>query len=300
MTQHTNRLILKFRPYIWARTILYEYFCMSWATRIAAENTRHPPLAARLVGESFELSIKVLHILCQGPGKELKYGHSLKTIVGDIPALEHILGKLWGSDFDYVLNIMEGECNPSQVRYGASGGNSKRGIKIIPSGYAETKDVWTSTTVKLYEELMLSLGQAIWSNYPEGDRDGNPVERRIKITPSTGTQENPRPASVEEEIALQEEMFDPKVWAYILKAESTGMEIPYWGIIPMGRLNDPEETEYYVRARVSANMVVDVKVTKNDDGLSLGHYRITGQEDGEFRLMIYAGHAMLPYRGEYI
>ena len=72
MAPTINGLILEFRPWIWARTTLYEYYCMSWATRLAAEYTRHPPLAARLVGESFELAVKVLHILIQGPGEGIE------------------------------------------------------------------------------------------------------------------------------------------------------------------------------------------------------------------------------------
>ena len=298
MTQRTNGLILKFRPWIWARTTVYEYFCMSWATRVAAETTSHSPLAARLVGESFELAIKVLNILSRGPENKLKYGHSLTAIIGDIPILEQMLRKLWDRDLDYVLSIVDGECNPSQVRYGSSGGNSRKGAKILPSGYAETADVWTSTTLKLYEELMLSLGRAIWSNYPEGDRNGNPVERHISISPATGTMDNPRPMSVEEETAMgKNRTWDHTVWAFILKAESTGLEVPYWGVIPMERLNDPEEEEYYVRARVSANMVIDVEVNKKAKGFSVGGCRIAGQEDGEFRLVIHTAQAVMPYRG---
>ena len=67
MTLRTARPILKFRPGIWARTTLYEYFCMSWATRVSAERTNYPPLASRLVDESFELAVKALHRLTQGP-----------------------------------------------------------------------------------------------------------------------------------------------------------------------------------------------------------------------------------------
>ncbi len=102
MRPMTNKLTLAFRPWIWARTTLYEYYCMSWATRVAAETTRHPPLAARLVGESFELAIKALHILIQGPEKELKFGHKLSELLSDVPTMEGILRKLWGKDLDYV------------------------------------------------------------------------------------------------------------------------------------------------------------------------------------------------------
>ena len=123
---------------------------MSWATRLAAEYTRHPPLAARLVGESFELAVKVLHILIQGPAKELKFGHNLSALLGDVPSMERMLRTLWGRDLDYVIDIMDGECDPSQVRYGAGGGKANKGDRMIPSGYAETSKVWTSTTLTLY------------------------------------------------------------------------------------------------------------------------------------------------------
>ena len=127
MTPTPARPILEFRPWAtWARTILYEYYCMSWATRIAAERTTHPPLAARLVGESFELAFKLLHILSQGPEQELKFGHSLGALIRHTQPLERLLKNLWGGDLDYVIDILDGECSPSQVRYGAGGGKSKQ------------------------------------------------------------------------------------------------------------------------------------------------------------------------------
>ena len=81
----TKGRILKFRPWLWGRTTLYEYFRMSRAARAAAERTDHAPLAARLVGESFELAIKALHIPSRGPGQDLKFGHRLSAILGDMP-----------------------------------------------------------------------------------------------------------------------------------------------------------------------------------------------------------------------
>ena len=188
----TQRLILRYRLWVWARTTLYEYFCMSWAARVAAEGTGHAPLAARLVGESFEFAIKALHILSQGPGQDLRFGHSLSAILGDIPLLERLLRELWGGDLDHVVDIVDGECNPSQVRYGAGAGKATRGNNVIPSGYAETPSVWTSTTLTLYEELMSSLGQAIWSNHPQGDRFGNPVNRRFELISSDVRNEAPK------------------------------------------------------------------------------------------------------------
>ena len=302
MDRRRDELILKFRPWIWARTTLYEYFCMSWATRVAAETTNHSPLAARLVGESFELGVKVLNILSRGPGQKLKHGHSLAGVLGDIPILEQMLMELWGSDLDHVLSIMDGECNPSQVRYGASGGSMRKGSEILPSGYAETADIWTSTTRQLYEELMLSLGRAIWSNYPQGDRNGNPVRRHIGIAPAIGTMDNPRSMSEKEEASLQERlgMWDPTILALLVKAESPGVEVPYWGIIPFERLNDPDESVYYVRARVSANMTIDVEVKRSTNGFSVGGCRVSGREDGEFRLALHTAIAVLPNRGDHI
>lgn len=301
MTQRTERLILKFRPWIWARTTLYEYFCMSWATRVAAERTDHSPLTARLVGESFELAVKVLHTLIQGPMGELKFGHSLSELLGDVPPLERMLRDLWGTDLDFVIEIMDGECNPSQVRYGAGGGRATKVGRVIPSGYAETSDVWTSSTLTLYEELMSTLGRALWSNYPDGDRYGEPVKRRIELAPAIGTPEDPRKMTREEEATLQRERTDPTIWAFILKAvneEGTAPSVPFWGIIPMERLNDPDGTKFFVRARVSLNMVADVEVTKNEDGFSVGGVRIAGHDHGTYHLAIYSALAVLPDRGE--
>ena len=273
---------------------------MSWATRIAAERTTHAPLAARLVGESFELAFKVLHALSQGPERELKVGHNLGELIRHMGPLERLLRNLWGGDLDYVIDILDGECSPSQVRYGAGGGKSNKRNRIVPSGYAETSGVWTSTTLTLYEELMSSLGQAIWSNYPEGDRNGRPVVRRLEMVPAKAGPEGPRPFGAEEETALQKEMMDPTIWALILKAVNTdpaAPEVPYWGIIPLQRLTHPAHTSFYVRARVSASMVADVEVTKTNDGSSVCSCRIGGRETGSYRLAIHSALAVLPNRG---
>ena len=275
---------------------------MSWAARVAAEHTTHPPLAARLVGESFELAVKALQILTQGPDRELKFGHSLSALLGDSPPLEQLLRTLWANDLNYVVDLMDGECNPSQVRYGAGAGMSSKEENVIPSGYAETPDVWTSATLTLYEELMSSLGQAIWSNYPQGDRYGHPVNRRLKLTPVRGTPADARHISEPEEAALQPNAtVDSTIWGFILGAfddQADERHLPYWGIIPMDRLNDPDGKTFYVRARVSANMVADVQVTKRAGGFSVGAVRIGGHEEGAFRLSIHSALAVLPDRGE--
>ena len=173
---------------------------------------------------------------------------------------------------------------------------------VIPSGYAETPDVWTSTTLTLYEELMSSLGQAIWSNYPQGDRYGNPVVRHFELIPASETSANPSPVSAAEEAALQTKAtLDPTVWAFLLRAvdeQPGGESAPYWGIIPTDRLNDPDGTTFYVRARVSANMVADVAVTKSAGGFSVGAVRIAGREDGTYGLTIHSALAVLPDWGE--
>ena len=297
-----TKRILRFRPWIWGRTTLYEYFCMSWAARVAAERTVHPPLAARLVGESFELAIKALHILSRGPGLDLKFGHSLSVILGDVPKLERLLRDLWGDDLDHVVDLMDGECNPSQVRYGAGAGKATKGTKVIPSGHAEAPTVWTSTTLTLYEELMSSLGQAIWSNYPLGDRHGSPVNRRFELSLAVGTPANPRRMSAAEEAALQTKATsDPTIWAFLLMAvdeQAGGTPASYWGVIPTDRLNDPDGTKFYVRARVSPNMVADVEVTKGARGFSVGGARIAGREGGAYRLTIHSALAVMPDRGE--
>lgn len=272
---------------------------MSWATRVAAETTSHPPLAARLVGESFELAIKVLNILVRGPGEKLKYGHSLTETLRDVPALEQLLRRLWGSDLEYVLSIVDEECHPPQVRYGASAGRPSREARILPSGYAETADVWTTTTLTLYEELMSSLGRAVWSNYPEGDRNGNAVNRKITLNLSVRSPHGSREMSADEEAALEEKAaLDPTVWGSILKAEGNGIDIPYWGIIPFERLQDSEGTQFFVRARVSGRMVIDVEVTKHATGFDVGGFRVSGQENAELKVALYTAVAVMPHRGE--
>ena len=148
---------------------------------------------------------------------------------------------------------------------------------------------------------MATLGRALWSNYPNGDRHGDPVKRHIELVPIQGTPENPRPMTRQEEAVLQQERIDPTIWAFILKAvneEDSLPGVPYWGIIPMERLNDPDGTKFFVRARVSPAMVADVEVIKKAGGFSVGGVRIAGREDGAYRLAIYSALAVLPDRGE--
>ena len=105
--------------------------------------------------------------------------------------------------------------------------------------------------------------------------------------------------STEEEIALQEQMLDPTIWALILKAEgahNAARDVPYWGIIPFERLSDPIGTKFYVRARVSSSMTADVEVTKDRGGFSVGPVRIAGREEGQYRLTIHSALAVLPHR----
>ena len=108
--------------------------------------------------------------------------------------------------------------------------------------------------------------------------------------------------SAAEEASLQTDATaDPTIWAYILGAfddQPGETPVPYWGIIPMDRLNDPDDTTFYVRARVSANMVADVQVTKRAGGFSVGAVRIAGHEEGAYRLSIHSALAVLPDRGQ--
>lgn len=62
----------------------------------------------------------------------------------------------------------------------------------------------------------------------------------------------PAEVTLEEEAALQKNRTDPTIWAYLLRAaneEDAAPDVPYWGIIPMGRQNDPAGTKFYVRGR---------------------------------------------------
>ena len=81
------------------------------------------------------------------------------------------------------------------------------------------------------------------------------------------------------------------------KVDSTTSRVPYWGIIPLERLNDPAGTMFYVRARVSPNIVADVEVTREARGFSIGSCRIAGREDGQYRLYKHSALAVMPHRG---
>ena len=83
----------------------------------------------------------------------------------------------------------------------------------------------------------------------------------------------------------------------MLKARSSNnRKIPYWGIIPLDRFQDAVGTKFFVRARVSQTMVLDVEVTTRAAGIEVGRVRIVGQTDSQLHLAIYSALAVMPDR----
>ena len=288
-----GRYVLQFRPWIRSRTTLYEYFNNSWACRVAAEQTRHSPLAARLVGESFELALKMFLILARGPNATLTFTHSVREILEAEPSFGSLLRNLWKDDIDYVLDIIDEDLRPAELRYGAAAGRIDSNSKLIPSGWSCDPGVWTETTKQFYEELMWSLGNAVWENYPLGDRKGEPIIRQIQLTPIIA---DPGPEST----SLREEKqvgFDNNVWGMLLIAEKDGEESVYWGVVPLERWPSTKNQEYFVRSRISRTAVADVRVKIVRGQITIGQVRIKGLHEEGWRLTLHSALAVMPSRG---
>ena len=292
-TTGRTRYVLQFRSWVWSRTTLYEYFSNSWACRVAAEQTKHSPLAARLVGESFELALKMFLILARGPNASLVLTHSVRKILDEELSLGSILRNLWKDDIDYVLDIIDEDLRPAELRYGAAAGRIDANSRLIPSGWSHDPGVWTETTSQFYEELMWSLGNAIWENYPPGDRNGAPIRRNVQLTPIVA---NPRSQS---SLPREEKQvgFDNTVWAMLLIAEKDGEKSDYWGIVPLERWPWTKKQEYFVRSRISRTAVADVRVEIVRGQMMIGKVRIRGLHEEGWKLTLHSALAVMPNRG---
>ena len=269
---------LHFHPWIVKRTILHDYLSRSWGMFDAAERTEQSGVAAMLTGLSFELAIKALLVLV---GDEPSDGHKIAESLNRVPELRILLEKLWDADLDFLIQFVDEDINSSQMRYGAAGSHKQKRTELIAAATAHKSATWTAAVSELYEELMCSIGAAIWENYPEEDREGRKVRRRIKMYPlfKAGAPTVVYPH------------YHPSLYGLTLLAEVNGFETEYGATIPIEGMN--KDGRYWVRVRIGKDTAVDQLVEQRDRKLSLSEFRWIGQPIEGVRFKLYEARSTL-------
>lgn len=274
-----NDTYLRFRPWIVKRTTLHEYVSRSWGMFDAAEYTSQSGVAAMLTGLSFELAIKALLVLV---GREPDPTHKIAECLDLIPELRDLLQRLWGADLEFVVQLIDEDINSSQMRYGSAGSHKDESTKLIAAATAHDAKTWTLEVTELYEELMQSIGAAIWENYPKGDRSGQEIRRRFEVEPvfSSGTPHDAYPG------------LNSSVFGLLLLAERHGVETEYGAIIPIdGRRKDGT---YRVRVRIDRDTAVDQEVVQQGGRSTLTGFRWIGRPAEGVQLKLYEARSTLP------
>ncbi len=269
---------LHFHPWIVKRTMLHEYFSRSWGMFHAAEHTDQSGVAAMLIGLSFELAIKALLVLV---GRERRDTHKIAECLNMVPELRTLLEELWGSDLDFLIQFVDEDINSSQMRYGSAGSRKDQSTKLIAATIAHKATDWTADLRELYEELMCSIGAAIWENYPEEDRQGRRVQRRIKLYPVFGTK-TPKPVYAHYKTSL---------FGLILLAEINGIDTDYGAIVPIEGME--KDGTYWVRVRVGKGTAVDQQVIQQGRFRSLAAFKWIGEPVGGVRLRLHEARSTL-------
>ena len=265
--------ILHFHPWIVKRTLLHEYFSRSWGMFDAAERTEESGVAAMLTGLSFELAIKALVVLV---GQEPPKGkHEIAKSLAKIPELRSLLEELWDRDLDFLIQFIDEDINSSQMRYGAAGSYKQKGTELIAAATAHESTTWTAAVSELYEEIMCSIGATIWENYPEEDRNGQKVQRRIKMHPifKAGTPKDVYPH------------YKTSVYGLTLLAEINGIETEYGATIPIEGMS--KDGSYSVRVRIGKDTAVDQLVVQRSGLQSLSGFKWIGQPVDGVRFKLY-------------
>ncbi len=276
---------LNFHPWIVRRTHLYEYFSRSWGMFAAAESSKNSATAAMLVGLSFELALKTLLVICTPRTEFPPNTHRISGCLGEIPQLKKLLQDLWGEDLDFVVQFVDEDINSSQIRYGAAGSKRDKETRLVAATFAEKPSYWADSVRELYEELMGSIGAAIWENYPKTDKNGKEFHRRFEISPAL------KPG-----IAVPPDMYPGigrEVFGYFVGAKRRGIDTESGAIIPMeGR---SEEGEFWVRIRIEKDTAVDQKLTQiKGKGLRLeGQCRWVGQPVDGVSLHVFQMRSIL-------
>lgn len=244
----------------------------------AAERTEQSGVAAMLTGLSFELAIKALLALV---GRERRNTHKIAECLNMVPELRPLLEKLWGSDLEFLIQFVDEDINSSQMRYGAAGSYRDKSTKLIAAMTADKPMTWTEAVRELYEELMCSIGAAIWENYPEEDRRGQEIRRRFKTYPEF---QGEAPEDVYP-------ICHKSVFGLLLMAKVNGVDSDYGAIIPIEGMK--KDGVYWVRVRVGKDTAVDQQIVQEGNSRSLSAVRWIGKPVEGVRLSLYEARSTL-------
>ena len=244
----------------------------------AAEHTSQSGVAATLTGLSFELAIKALLVLV---GREPEPTHKIAECLELIPELQDVLRQLWGTDLEFVVQLIDEDINSSQMRYGAAGSRKDRSTKLIAAATAQNAKTWTLEVSELYEELMHSVGSAIWENYPREDRSGQEVRRRFRLGAVflPGTRYEAYPS------------FNSSMFGLLLLAERHGVDTEFGAIIPIDGMR--KDGTYRVRVRIGRDTAVDQEVVQQRGDLTLAGFRWVGTPVEGVRLRLHEARSTL-------
>ena len=184
------------------------------------------------------------------------------------------MANLWGKDFDFMIQMVDEDINTSKMRYGAAGSYVGKKTNLIAAAAARQAETWTNEIAELYRELMSSLGEGIWENYPE---DGKAI-RRISMYP-VFEGEPPREGVYPN--------FPRSLFGFALQPEVNGIETEYYAVIPVERLPSRGSENYWVRVRIDKDTAVDQQVLQTRTGLVLSSFRLIGRPVDELRLHLY-------------
>ena len=258
--------------------MLHEYFFLSRSMFQAARSTRNSSLAARLAGESIELAIKALIVLV---GKEPSNTHKIGDCLSEIPELQSLMADLWGKDFDFMIQMVDEDVNTPQMRYGAAGSYIDKKTKLIAAATAEEPTIWTDWTSKLYQELMWSLHEAIWENYPERDTE---VVKKLNFRPIYKSELHSKVAYPNRSKSFM---------GMVLQPEINGIETEFSAFIPIERISSTGKQDYFVRVRISKETAVDQQVIDAPTGLTLKGFRWIGRPIEGVRLKLYEARSRI-------
>lgn len=202
-----------------------------------------------------------------------------------------MLRALWRDDLDFVVRLVDQDINSSQIRYGSGGGRKSKKTGLLASAFATDASTWTRWTVEFYEELMGSLGTAIWRNYPRTDRQGRELQNWVEIHPSyAGLNEEESKAKSQDQPSVHPG-FKDSVFGFLLFANRDGERTETGSIVPLGR-TAPEE--YWMRVRIADDTAADVLVVQTEDAMSLtNRFRWVGRPLSNVHFELYEARSVL-------
>ena len=148
---------------------------------------------------------------------------------------------------------------------------STRKQTLIAAAAARRAETWADEISELYGELMSSLQDGIWENYPE---EGKAV-RRIRLYPIFKG-EHPREGVYPD--------FPKSLFGLVLQPEVNGVETAYHALIPIDKLPSGGSKNYWVRVRINKDTAVDQQVIRTQVGMQLASLRWIGRPVDGVRL----------------